>query len=330
MYDFLSIGDTQLDTVMVLNPEEVEIKCQLKTDECLMCLDYAGKVPVSQCFEMVAGNAANAAVTAARLDGKTAFWTLLAHDDISERQMQHFKDEGIDTALIEQLPGAESHRSTVISVNGERTILVYHAPRTYHFPADLASAHWVYLTSMAKGSETLLPDLAEYVTRTGAKLAFQPGTFQLRLGSDAAADLLKVTEVILMNVQEAELYTGHKNASISELVQALHALGPKIAVVTDATKGSYVSDGTTIWHLGTRPEIPRIEATGAGDAFSSAFVVALYEGQPIPEAMRWGTLNAESVIQKIGPQAGILTKTELKEELARCPNFLATTFTEAA
>ncbi len=228
------------------------------------------------------------------------------------------------------MPGAQSHQSTVISVSGERTILVYHAPRTYVLPPALAPAHWVYLTSMAKGSETLLLDLAAYVTRTSAKLAFQPGTFQLRLGSSAAADVLKVTEVILMNVQEAELYTGQTGATVPALIAALHALGPKIVVVTDATKGSYASDGTTIWQLGTRPEIPRIEATGAGDAFSSAFVVALFEGQTIPEAMRWGTLNAESVIQKIGPQAGILTKIELKEQLARYPDFTPHQLGEAA
>lgn len=329
MYDFLSIGDTQLDTVMVLNPEEVEITCQLKTDECLMCLDYASKVPVSQCYEMVAGNAANAAVTASRLDGKTGFWTMLAHDDIADRQRKYLEDENIDTTFVIKVPGAQSHRSTVISVGGERTILVYHAPRTYEFPQDLVPAKWVYLTSLAKGFESLLPDLSKYIDRTGAKLAFQPGTYQLRLGPEKTEAILKRTEVILLNVQEAEMYTGQdEGTSIVKLSLALHNFGPRIVVITDSTRGSYVSDGTTILQLGTRPEVPRVESTGAGDAFSSAFVVALYENQPIAEAMRWGTMNAESVIQKIGPQAGILTKTQLHDELRRCPEFVARVYTE--
>ncbi|MEK7183909.1 MAG: carbohydrate kinase family protein [Patescibacteria group bacterium] len=254
---------------------------------------------------------------------------MLAHDDIAERQRKHFEDENIDTTFVIQVPGAQSHRSTVVSVGGERTILVYHAPRTYDFPKDLAPSKWVYLTSMAKGFESLLPDLAGYIKQMDAKLAFQPGTYQLRLGAEKTADILRQTEVILLNVQEAETYTRQaEGTSIAILCSSLHKLGPRIVVVTDSTKGSYASDGTTIWHLGTRPEIPRVEATGAGDAFSSAFVVALYEGQPIPEAMRWGTMNAESVIQKIGPQAGILTKTQLRDELARCPDFVAIPYLE--
>lgn len=321
MYDLLSIGDTQLDTVMVLNPEEVEITCQLKSDECLMCLDYASKVPASQCYEMVAGNAANAAVTGSRLDGKTAFWTLLGHDDIATKQLEHFRSEGIDTAFAQQVPGAQSHRSVVISVSGERTILVYHAPRQYVLPADLPPAKWVYLTSMAKGSESVFEPLAAYVAKTGAKVAFQPGTFQLRLGATPANALLQATELIIMNKEEAELYTDQRGASMHQLLDALRELGPNVAVITDSTRGSYAADGTNYWFLRTRPEIPRIEATGAGDAFSSALTVALLEGQSLPEAMRWGTFNAESVIQKVGPQAGILTKTQLQEDIAQNPQF---------
>ncbi len=322
MFDVLSIGDTQLDTVMVLTPDEVEIKCQLNAKDCLMCLDYASKVPASQCYEMVAGNAANAAVTAARLDGKTAFWTLLGHDDIADRQLEHFRSEGIDTSLAERVPGAQSHRSVVISVSGERTILVYHAPRQYALPASLPAAKWLYLTSMAKGSEVVFDPLAAYVAKTGAKLVFQPGTFQLRLGTGPAKQLLAAAEAIIVNKEEAEQYLGTKGEP-KELLAGLHALGPKLAVLTDSTRGSYATDGSRTWYLGTRPEIPRIESTGAGDAFSSAFMVALLEGQPIPEAMRWGTFNAESVIQKIGPQAGILTKTQLQEELVRSAAFQA-------
>jgi sugar/nucleoside kinase (ribokinase family) len=126
-----------------------------------------------------------------------------------------------------------------------------------------------------------------------------------------------------MNKEEAEMYTKQDGVDIPQLLDGLLKLGPKIAIVTDAANGSYATDGETAWHLGTRPEIPRVEATGAGDAFSSAFAVSLLLGNDIPEAMRWGTFNAESVIQKIGPQAGILRKKELEDELRRNPDFKA-------
>jgi len=321
--DFLSIGDTQLDTVMVLNPEEVEVKCQLNNENCLMCLDYASKIPVSQLFEMVAGNAANAAVTGARLDGNTAFWTMLGHDAIADRQIKHFQDEGIDISWARKTPGTQSNQSTVVSVSGERTILVFHAPRHYQLPDDLPRARWVYLTSMAKGSESIFTDLATYIEQTGARLAYQPGTFQLRYGAERSRAILQHTAFIIMNKEESQLYTEKTEADIPELLDALLALGPEIAVITDATRGSFAASKDGRWQMGTRPEIPRVEATGAGDAFASAFAVALLHEEAISEAMRWGTLNAESVIQQIGPQAGILTRQQLKAELKRNQEFVA-------
>ena len=318
--DFFSIGDTQLDTVMVLDPQEVDVRCKLNNVECTMNLDYAGKVPVRELHEMVAGNAANAAVTGARLNGGAGFWTMLGDDEIADRQIKFLKDQGVDTTFVKKTPNAQSNQSTVISVSGERTILVFHADRQYVLPANLPKAKWVYLTSMAKGSEDIFNDLAKYIDETGAKLAYQPGTYQLRMGADRAKEILNRTDFIVMNKQEAQLYGQNDDEEISHLLDALKALGPKIVVITDGKNGSYATDGTKKWYLGIRPEIPRIESTGAGDAFSSAFAVSLLEGKSIPEAMRRGTFNAEGVIQKFGPQAGILTKEQMEIEVQGNPD----------
>ncbi|MBI2589567.1 carbohydrate kinase family protein [Candidatus Berkelbacteria bacterium] len=321
--DFLSIGDTQYDTILSLAPEEVSVRCRLNREDCKMCLDYAGKIPVSELHAMVAGNAANVAVTAARLDGTVALWTLLGDDEIADEEIQTLQREGITTAWMEKVPGAESNRSTVITVNGERTILVYHAPRRYVLPKNLPSARIVYFTSMGPGAETLFPAVIRYVERTGARLVYQPGTYQLRLGAERAQPLLALVNCIIMNKEEAQAYTHHRAGKPLELLRALKRLGAKIAVVTDGTNGSYATDGETSWSMGIRPEIPRIEATGAGDAFASAFGVALLEGATIPEALRWGTFNAEGVIQEFGPQKGILKRKQLEELCLRYPQFVA-------
>ena len=54
------------------------------------------------------------------------------------------------------------------------------------------------------------------------------------------------------------------------------------------------------------------ERTGAGDAFSCGVVTALAMGRPLKEALKWGTLNAESVTQAVGAQAGLLSRKELE------------------
>lgn len=322
MIDLLVIGDTQYDTIMVLDPDEVDIQCQLNTHDCVMSLDYAGKVLVSQMYQMVAGNAANATVSGVRLHGKTAFWSLLGDDDTAKRQIQYFQSEHVHTQWLQTMPGAASNNSTVISVKGERTILVYHAPRDYELPTNLPAVQWVYLTSMAHGSESMFPELADFIQRTGAKLAYQPGTFQLRIGHAQARELLAQAALIVMNKEEAQAYSELTELQdLTALCEALRALGPDIALVTDGTNGAVVSDGTQVWQMGIRPEIARVESTGAGDAYSSAFTVALMEGRPLNEALRWAALNAESVIGQFGPQAGILTREQLETQLMQNPEF---------
>lgn len=322
--DFLSIGDTQLNTIMVLNPSEVEVACQINEHTCHLELDYASKIPVQQVHTMMAGNAANAAVSAARLHGNTAFWTLLGDDDIARREQTSLASESVSTQWVQQVPGAQSHQSTVISVQGERSILVYHAPRVYQLPKSLPTVKWVYVTSMSVGSESIFDDIAQFVKQTGAKLLYQPGTFQLRIPLTASRTLLEATTVICVNKEEAQRYLGTPN-EVDPLVLCakLRELGPSIALVTDGVNGSYATSDEGSWHLGIRPEIKKVESTGAGDAFTSALTVALMEDQPLPEAMRWGGLNSESVIGQFGPQAGLLTHDQMQQALKDNPHFVA-------
>ncbi len=85
--DFLVIGDTQLDTILVLDPAEAQESCHLDSRTCRLQLDYAGKIPVAEAHTLLAGNGANAAVAAARLGLDTVFWTLLGDDETAKRQL---------------------------------------------------------------------------------------------------------------------------------------------------------------------------------------------------------------------------------------------------
>lgn len=324
--DFLTIGDTQFDTILILDPAEVDVSCRIDTHDCRLALDYASKIPVSRIQTAVAGNAANAAITGVRLGFQTALWSLLGDDDVANREIAYLGAEQINTTWLERVRGAQSHQSTVISVSGERTILVYHAPRTYQLPASLPrTPRWVYLTSLGPGSESLFPELVRYLAETRAKLAYQPGTFQLRLGAGRSWELLKSCSLIVMNKEEAQLYTSNeREMSLPNLCRALQKLGPSLAVVTDGTDGACAASSEGMWRMGIRPEVPRVESTGAGDAYASAFTLAIAEGEAVPDALRWGALNAESVIGQIGPQAGILDRATLRQQLAANPDFVAT------
>ena len=55
--------------------------------------------------------------------------------------------------------------------------------------------------------------------------------------------------------------------------------------------------------------------TGAGDAYGTGVVAAFCYGKSLAEAMRWGAANGASVVEQIGPQAGLLTYDQMQEKL---------------
>ena len=177
---------------------------------------------------------------------------------------------------------------------------------------------------MGEGSEIIFADLAAYIREQGANLLYQPGTFQLRLGAEKAKSLLEYSRILAVNKEEAELYLGQPTGTpIRKLLDGILALGPKIALITDGPAGAYCSDGLEYLYLGIIKEAPRLEATGAGDSFTSGFMAAIAAGEPLCEALRWGQCESSSVIQFVGPQAGLLRRKELVELLVSHPELQA-------
>ena len=97
-------------------------------------------------------------------------------------------------------------------------------------------------------------------------------------------------------------------------------LGPKIVVITDGPKGAYSYDGKEMLFMPPYPDpAPPLERTGAGDAFSSTFTVALALGKTVREAIVWAPVNPMSVVQQIGAHAGLLTREQIEEYLKKAP-----------
>src|SRR3989344_2690392 len=315
MFDIISIGDATIDTFLFIHDIEIkEIDGQQKA-----ILNWGDKLPVDEMYKTVAGNAANNAVGSSRLGLKTAYYTVLAHD-IGGREILHkMKKEGVSDRYIIIDDKHSTNASFVISFDGERTILVYHQHRAYKLPKLVHSA-WVYLTSMGKGFETIYKDLCKYIDDYDVKLGFNPGTFMLRAGPKANKEILARTDVLSVNVEEAQGWVGESDRDPEVLCKKLMDLGPRAIALTDGRRGAYSFSQEGFFYCPEYPG-PRLEATGAGDGFTTAYIAALLYNLPHSEALRWGPVNAGSVVQKVGPQAGLLTKHEIELKLKKIKDF---------
>ncbi len=317
MFDLISMGDSTVD--LFLEIHEATVNCDLDPHECKLVLDYADKIPVTRLTRVAgAGNAANAAVGASRLGIKVALYTMIGDDSDGREMREIFRDEGVATDYVVTDSGKRSNLSAIINFRRERTILTYHEKREYHLPV-LAETGWVYLTSLAEGFEPVHREIVEYVKKVGAKLVFQPGSYQRRAGEADLALVLKAAEVMIVNKREAQELLKNESEVIPELLKGLREWGPKTVVITDGERGSYSADGERVRWTGICPQTRFVERTGAGDAYATGLVAALIQGKDLGEAMRWGSANASAVVEYIGSREGLLRKEGMKERLKQCP-----------
>lgn len=320
-YDLVSIGDTTIDAFIELH--EASVHCSIDRSDCKLQLSYADKIPYENLSMMPAGNSTNNAVGSARLGLKTAFITGVGDDGQGQEIKTELKAEGVDVKHIQVNRGAKTNFHFVLVFQGERTILIKHNKLTYRIPGNLET-RWIYFSSMAAGTEKFHQDLERFLHRRPTiKLAFNPGTFQIRMGARKLRGIYKRTEILFLNREEAQLVLKHNTRNVKKLLQGLHRLGAKTAVITDGRDGSYASNGSPkIWFMDEFPG-PKIEATGAGDAYATGFTAAMFYGKTIGEAMAWGTVNGGNVVLHTGPHAGLQTKNQMETYLKKHPKFRA-------
>jgi len=316
MFDLISLGDATIDNFVFIH--DGEVRCNVNKSECMLCIEYGDKIAVDKLVHLVAGNAANNAVGGSRLKLKTAIFVNVGEDPAGKQIKDKLKTEGVDSRYVIENKGMESNLSTVINFQGERTILVYHQAWKYRLP-DLEKSKWVYYTSVSHSfTETNLNgQIEQYLQRSGARLLYNPGTYQIQFGVKKNPRLLSLTELFVVNLEEAKRILYGKddlNVPVKKLLKGILDLGPKLVVITDGAEGSYGFDGESYYHLGIFPA-KLVEMTGAGDAFATGTLAGLFYGKDLKEAMRWGGANSANKIEQIGPQAGLLTYNQMMEKL---------------
>jgi len=318
--DLLAIGDASLD--VFVSPTESEAVCTMDTKKCLICFSYGDKIPVKDLQFSVGGNAANNAVGVRRLGLQSGILLTLGSDSIGDQISEKLKKEEVDTTFVIRQPATVSNYSTVINYSGERTIFVYHAPRSYEFPVQLPKVPWAYLTSMGETFRPFYNHLIDWLNKNPeTKLAFNPGSYQFRAPRKDIEPALARTHIIFVNRQEAENLTGMGDTlgHEKELLVNLSKLGPKICIITDGGVGSYIYnsiDGEKFLKADILP-MDSYERTGAGDAFGSGCLAAIIKGKSFEEALLWGTLNSASVIGYVGPQKGLIRESDMPTWLER-------------
>lgn len=311
-YDVITMGDCMRDTFLFPNIEEMErpvspekIQSDEKFEEFLV-FGLGDKITISEVDFSFGGTASNVAVGLAKQGYKSSIISVLGSD--GEELIENLKTKHVSVEYLRVIKNKKTSFSVIVSYKGERTIFVYHAfgPEDFRL-SEKINAPWLYLGPMAKGYERIFNSVTSQVIKNGLKIAMNPGSVQIDAGLQSFGGLLKLVNVIFLNRQEAQKLSGLPGIpAIKDVAKIINTAGPQIVVITDGKEGAYVYDAIDFLKVGAYPG-HRLDATGAGDAFASAFLGGLLKDLTLRDCLKWGVVNSASAIEKVGAQDGLLS-----------------------
>ncbi len=301
--------------------------------EKLMTFETGAKIRSDEVRFLFGGGAANTAVTLARLGLRVATVLCVGQDGVGEAIVRRLRAEKIDTQFIQRDRRLATGFSFVLieKRHNEHLAFAYYgannALRLTAKTLSKISAQWFYISSLSMPD--WLPAVAavqQASTRRGSALAWNPGATQLAAPISKLRPLLKHTNLLILNRDEAtelalrlKLLPKLNHYSCPFLARALASCGPQLIVVTDGIKGAYVYNVSTQRLYFEKPKQTKpTDTTGAGDAFGATLVAGLCRWpNDLAKALHLATINATAQVTVIGAQEGLLTWTQIQKRLRR-------------
>ncbi len=277
------------------------------------------KVPLGEFKMAMGGNACNVAVGLARLGMQTSIAAEIGSDEFSQKLENGLKKEGVNIDLLVKNTQRDEHFNIALCYEGERTILEEKTHEINAVKAGSLNPKLIFLTSLSGNWKPTFEKAFE--DNPDSKVAMNPGTTQIERDRENILSFLPKVEILILNLQEAQKLLGDTQTDIKSLLRDLLKLGAKTCVVTDGRNGSYLINQGEIHQLGCVSDEKPIERTGAGDAYSCGFLYAYLKDLNPRECMKYGAINADSVIKKVGGQDGLLTNTDIETRFRELNSF---------
>jgi ribokinase len=326
-YDVLAIGDIVSEPFIKIGDNYAIADFDQKAEKRTLTIEYGTKIPIEEVHHIVGvGNSANAAVACSRLGLSVGMITDIGADSAGMQIINHLIKEEIGVEFVKVHPDYATNQHYVLWYKDDRTILVKHENYPYKMPKiDVSSVpKWIYLSSFSNNGFNMHSEIVDFMKQyPEVKLTFQPGSYQMMAGFEQLAQLYSRTTFFVVNKEEAAMMTGLHASSIKEMMVILLSKGPKYVSITDGPNGAYFGsrdDRDKVYYLPIYPDImPPIERTGCGDSFAATITAAMAAGLSFEDALYWGPINSMMVVQKIGAQAGLMSRAELLAYLGKAP-----------
>jgi ribokinase len=215
MFDVVCVGSATQDVFIKSDLSKIVRISDVLAEKSLLCYDYGSKVNIDNIEFLTGGGASNTAVGFARLGLSAAFVGKVGKsDDAGARVIGELQADGVDVrhAAYSSTYGT-GYSVILVSFEGDRTVLTFRGANNSLDETDvnwdiLDECRWLYMSGLSGRSAEMAHALARRAAEKKVKLAFNPGSSQLKTKIRGLGEILAVTDVLVLNREEAEMVTG--------------------------------------------------------------------------------------------------------------------------
>jgi ribokinase len=257
----------------------------------------AGETVIGRTFRRDhGGKGSNQAVGCARLGAEVDFLTAIGDDAFGQDALTLWREENVRAEAV--IAAAATMVAPIfVEATGENRIVV--VPGAL---AELSRAHVDAFAGRIAAADICVVQLEipldtalyalEVARAAGVRTILNPAPAPTR-------PIAPIVDYLTPNESEAAAVSGARGTF----------------VLTLGDRGAQLGDQ----HVAAFPANV-VDTTGAGDAFTAAFAVALSEGLSDLDAVRWGCAAGAHMVEHPGVVPGLPTPVELEERLAAAPD----------
>ncbi len=256
----------------------------------------AGETVIGRAFRRDhGGKGSNQAVGCARLGAEVDFLTAIGDDAFGQDALELWREEDVRAEAV-VLNAPTMTAPILVEPSGQNRIVVVPGALALlgraHVDlfADRIAAADVCVVQLEIPEETALYAL-EVARRAGVRTILNPAPAP-------AQPIAPDVDYLTPNETEADSVRGAGGTLVL-------TLGEQGAQLGDVRVPAFPADV--------------VDTTGAGDAFTAAFAVALAEGRSDLEAVRWGCAAGAHMVEHPGVVPGLPTRGQLEARLAAVP-----------
>lgn len=264
-------------------------------------------------FTAPGGKGANQAVACARLGALTRMVGRVGNDLFGEQLRISLRSAGVLDDDVLTTPGPSGVALIAVDDAAENTIVIVPGANGAVSSEDIPR-----LEQALDGARVLLLQLETPLATVmaAARAARARGVTVILDPAPALPlpdELYALADMLTPNESEAAALTGipvHDEQSAAAAARALLARGARTVIIKLGARGALVADanGARLWPAFT---VTPVDTVAAGDAFNGGLAVALSEGRPFEEAIRWGLAAGALSVTKPGAQPSMPDRREL-------------------